>query len=124
MAVSQMKTTGLDKVLRNLNRRINAIEGRTKGGLAEAAMIVQGRSMELTPHDTGHLEGSAYVNPVKELPQGPTVEIGYWAAYALYVHETDRNYKRGQWKFLETALKEMTKKMLAVIRHSASKGSR
>ncbi len=36
----------------------------------------------------------------------PEVELGYGASYAPSVHEKNRNYKVGEWKFLQTAVDE------------------
>jgi hypothetical protein len=116
----RITVTGLDRVLTNLNRQVLKIKKRTAAGMWEAALIVQRRSMELTPVDTGNLKGSAYSILVPRLlAGGPGAEIGYTASYAPFVHEIDRNYKVGQWKFLETALKEKRKEVLEAIRRRA-----
>lgn len=121
MAVSKRVTiTGLDRVLCNLNRHIAKIPGKTKAGMKEAALLIQSESMRLTPHDTGHLKGSSYVNSPMEAANGDVgVEIGYTAVYAPYVHEINANYRRGQWKFLVTALKQNAKKILEILRKTA-----
>lgn len=113
--------TGTDKVLRNLNREILGIQNRTRAGMREAALVVRKRSQELTPVDTGHLKASAYTESF-DSPKGPGAEIGYMAAYAVFVHEIDKNYTVGQWKFLETALKEKAKEILEIIRKRARPG--
>lgn len=107
--------TGTDKVLRNLNREIMGIRSRSKAGLREAALVIRRRSMELTPVDTGNLRGSAYTETFDGV-EGPGAEIGYTAGYAVYVHEIDKSYTVGQWKFLETALKEKSHEILEIIR--------
>lgn len=110
--------SGMDRVLRNLNREVAGIQNRTRGGLREAALVVRRRSQELTPVHTGHLKASAYTE-VFDTSQGPAAEIGYMAGYAIYVHEIDKNYRVGQWKFLETALKEKAQKILEIIKKRA-----
>lgn len=68
----------------------------------------------------------------------PVAAIGYGAKYALDVHEnqakqrrreqragtpttkTDRASRVGQWKYLETALKELSGRVLEIIREKAS----
>lgn len=118
-----MRVTGLNKVFRRLNRKIDRIKGYTEAGLTIAAMVVKSRSMELTPHDTGNLEGSAYTSPVIKAPDGKLyVIIGYTADYALWVHEIKKNYRGGQWKYLVTALKNTKKRVLSILRASAAKG--
>ncbi|MBW2030729.1 MAG: hypothetical protein JRJ31_16825, partial [Deltaproteobacteria bacterium] len=32
------------------------------------------------------------------------VELGFTAYYAVFVHETNKNYRKGSWKYLEKAL--------------------
>ena len=133
--------TGTDNVLRNLNREINKIEGRSMAGLAEAALFVRAEAQRLTPVAIGNLKDSAYTEPIRGL-SGPAYEIGYTALYAPFVHENPRAGKTGgvapdgtpypttkaglptwsevgQWKFLETALKENTVKILRIIQRRA-----
>ena len=123
--------TGTDTVLRNLNREIMGIQNRTKAGLREAALVIRRRSMQLTPvGKTSHLRGSTYTEAYNT-PEGPGAEIGYTALYAPYVHEIPPPPARsvpggrsaihtvGQWKFLETALKEKSREILEIIRKRA-----
>lgn len=111
--------TGLNKVLANLNREIKKIEGRTKAGLWQAALIIQRRSMQLTPVDENNLRPSAYAHAY-DTPSGPGAEIGYTASYAVFVHEVQATHKPPtQWKFLETAIKEKEKDALEAIRSKA-----
>lgn len=121
MAVEKRVTiSGLDIVFANLNREINQIQGRTKAGLREAALLIRRRAQQLAPHDTGHLEGSAYTEAY-DTPLGPGAEIGFMALYAVFVHEIDRNYRKpgSQWKYLETAINENHQKILEVIKRRA-----
>jgi glycerate kinase len=46
--------------------------------------------------------------------------IGFSAFYAVFVHEINKNYKQGGWKFLEKALKDNSKKVLDIIRQYAT----
>jgi hypothetical protein len=104
--------------MRNLNKEIKNIEGRTKAGLWQAALLVRHQSQELTPVDTGNLKGSAFTDSY-DTPKGPGAVIGYTATYAVYVHEIDNNYRVGQWKFLEMALRMLKKKILHTIKSYA-----
>lgn len=124
--------TGTDKVLANLNKQIRGIQNRTKAGMREAALVVRRRSQQLTPVDTGNLKASAYTE-VFDTSHGPGAEIGYTAYYAPYVHEIppppakspggrSATHTVGQWKFLETALKEKAKEILEIIRKRARPG--
>jgi hypothetical protein len=98
--------TGLNEVLRNLNKEVAALKQRTVAGLWEAGLEVKRRSIELTPRKTGNLRASHYTIAY-ESSSGPTVEIGLTAAYAPFVHERlELKHPIGQAKFLETALQE------------------
>lgn len=114
MAVKS-RMTGLDKVLRNLNREIRGIRNRSRTGLWEAALVIQAESQRRTPVKTGHLKGSAD-SRVYDTAKGPGAVIYYMAFYAVYVHEIDKSYTVGQWKFLETALKEKRHEILEIIK--------
>lgn len=117
--MKRAKITGLEKVLRNLNKEIKKIEGRTKAGLWEAALAVRYRAQELTPVETGHLKGFVSTPPPIDTPRGPSTYIAFHAEYAVYVHEINANYTVGQWKFLETALRELKGKVLDIIKRNA-----
>jgi len=115
--MAQVKLTGGNEVLQNLNRAIRQIEGRTRAGLLKAGLFGKAEALKQTPIDTGHLRGSAYVEllPTKE----PVVEIGYTADYAPFVHEIQKNYKVGNWQFLRNALVENKEKILEIIKDEA-----
>jgi hypothetical protein len=49
----------------------------------------------------------------------PSVVVGYSAFYAPYVHEIDKQYTKGGWKYLETAINESKGKILSIIRKEA-----
>jgi len=106
---------GLRTVEQNLKKALDQIKGQTKAGLLEAGLLVQRRSQELVPVDTGHLKGSAYIEPT-DLPNGPVVEVGYGAEYATHVHERlELHHPQGQAKYLETAIKESVDDILKII---------
>lgn len=86
-----MNVSGLDEALANMNREIDAIEGRTMGGLFEAGLEIQAASQKKTPVDTGNLKGSAYTRRGRK-----GVEIGYTAAYAASVHEMVEQKLKGE----------------------------
>ena len=131
--MKRVMISGTDKVLANLNREIKGIRNRSRAGLLEAALVVRRRSMQLTPVDTGNLRGSAYTLAYDLWLKGTTVEIGYTAGYAPYVNEIpppparspggrSATHTVGQWKFLETAIKEKRREILAIIRKRARVG--
>lgn len=119
MAVGRIAIHGTQRVIMNLAREVKSVEKRTQAGMWRAAMMIKRYSMQLTPVDTGNLKGSAYTQAIT-IRRSPAIEIGYTAAYALYVHEIDRTHKSPtQWKFLETALKEKRKEVLEILARSA-----
>jgi bacteriophage HK97-gp10 putative tail-component len=113
------KVEGEDAVLKNLNREIAGIEGRTLAGLLEAGLLIERESKPLVPVDTGNLRGSGYTRKSGELE----VEVGYSAAYAVFVHEDlEAHHKVGQAKFLEQAVHENAGKVLDIVRNRAKVG--
>lgn len=54
-----------------------------------------------------------------KLPWLPAVVIGFGAFYAVFVHEIQKNYNKGNWKYLERALSENTGKILRIIEKRA-----
>ena len=117
MAVGN-RISGMDTVLRNLNREVQKIKGRTVGGMREAALIVRRRAQQLTPIDTGHLRENVWTD-AWNTPKGPVAGIHFGAAYAVVVHEVQASHQVGQWKFLEAALKEKTPEILRVLGQTA-----
>jgi hypothetical protein len=116
--MSRRVVHGTDRVLARINAEMMMIKKRSRAGLWEAGLEVQRESQLMTPHDTGNLKGSAYTTPPEDGPNGPGVEIGYEAAYAPFVHEIDANYRVGQWKFLETALNNMQRRITKIIQRA------
>ncbi len=51
----------------------------------------------------------------------PTVTIGFSAAYAVFVHEINKNYRVGSWKFLEKALSR-TSRIKRIIQSRIKRG--
>lgn len=115
----RVRITGLNDVLKKLNREIKGIKKRSKAGLTSAGLLVKRRSIQKTPVDTGFLRSSAYMLIGERSYGGPFVEIGYSASYALPVHEQNNNYIVGEWKFLETALRMSHRDIVEIIRKRA-----
>lgn len=114
MAVSSI--SGLDTVLSNLNREIQGIKDRSMASLIRSGLRIQRVSQQRTPVDTGNLRASAFTRR-----EGFNVQIGYTAAYALFVHEDmEAHHKTGQAKFLETAFNDEMAGVLESIRKEAS----
>lgn len=116
-----LKFEGVDQVLKDLNKKIASAERVSAAGLTVAAQDTLAKAIPLTPIDTGNLRGSSGVNSFKG-DNGPYSVIYYGAAYAPWVHEINKNYRVGGWKFLETALKNNVKRILDIIGHYARRG--
>lgn len=84
------KTKGLNEVLANLNKQIMNIENGTMEGILQAAMLIEGESVEMTPVDQGPLRASAFVDSDRSTL---TARIGYTAEYAAWVHEMPMKLK-------------------------------
>jgi hypothetical protein len=119
-----MSLKGLEEVVRNLNREIKAIEGRSLKGLIRAAIIVR-RDMDATPPlvpiDTGNLRASWFVNPGHK-GNNPFVTLGFSANYAVWVHELiGAKFQRpgAGAKFFQAALRRNKDKIIGVIAEEA-----
>jgi len=86
-----------------------AIEKDMRSGILKGALALQAESQKRTPVDTGNLRGSAFTRPIANLPPGKVgYQVGYSAAYAIYVHENvGANFKVGDAKFLESPARTM-----------------
>jgi hypothetical protein len=134
--VSAGSVKGLDTVMRNLNREVKGIKGRTLAGLYEAGLKVQASAQRRVPVDTGNLKASAYTR--KDPGGQPQVEVGFTAAYAVFVHEnlemklkgvprTSGSGKGRYWdpqgragpKFLQNAVSENVRNILAIVQKTA-----
>ena len=63
MAVRKVvEVEGLDNVLRNLNKEIKNIKGRTRKGMIEAVLAVRKEAQKICPHETGNLNASCFTN--------------------------------------------------------------
>jgi len=111
--------TGEAEVLRNLNREIRKIKGRTVKGTLKAGLLIKRRSQDEVPVDTSNLKDGAYVETISQTPE-IIVEVGYVAFYAVYVHERlELRHKVGKAKFLEDPLKISTGDVLRIIAENA-----
>lgn len=135
---------GLDTVLRNLNKEIRAIEGRSEKGLGLAVMEIRKDIDNVPPlvpvgpdaakvkelkergiyreEGTGHLRGSWFSEPFPN-PLGPAVLFGHMAKYAVYVHEM---IGRVNWtrpnsgpKWLQAAIRRSKERTLRIIAENA-----
>ena len=133
---------GLDKVMGNLNREIQAIKGRSMQGLIKAAILIRAdmdKTPPLIPIDTGNLRASW--NPGIPIKKGNEIgiTIGFSANYAVFVHEmVDADFTSARWrykkgkkrkwytpragsgaKFFEYSIKRNEKEVLLIIANNA-----
>lgn len=136
------KVDGLEQVMRNLNREVAGIKQRTMKGLMEAGLGIERSAKRRVPVNTGNLKASGYTRQApRSTENNPQVEVGFTAAYAVFVHENmemklkgqprpRRGYNRAQgnyWdpqgqagpKFLQNAVSENADKIVAIVAHHA-----
>jgi len=102
---------GVHPVLKNMQREISKIEGKTLEGLFLAAALVRKESQIRTPVDTGNLRASHYVQK-----SGKIVEIGLTADYAVKVHEDlEVEHVTGEAKYLENAILDNRRQIVQKI---------
>ena len=107
--------SGLETVMKNLNQAVKDIGGaRSRAGMRRALQFIKKESLALTPIDIGNLRGSVFTEVTNE-GENIVGTIGYTAEYAVYVHEINKNYTVGQWKFLEKPIAENHDRILAEI---------
>lgn len=118
----RIQIRGEKKVLKNLNRAIQKIQGNSAKGLLAAGLFVENESNEIVPHDKGVLLGTSFTSP-GNVGNKPIVTVGYTAGYAPFVHEMpeSNNFtKPGTGpKFLWKAVTRNAKKILEIIRARA-----
>lgn len=114
MKANRAEIKGLDRVRRNLNEKINEVQDQTVGGLLAGGLFLQGESQRLVPVATGNLKGSAFTR--KKPDDAKAVEVGYNAAYAIYVHENlEAHHPNGQAKYLETPMRQKQDDIVRII---------
>ena len=118
------KILGYEQVMRNLNREINKIQGKSMEGLIRAAIHVR-QQMDtvppLIPVDTGNLRQSWRMIP-NDQGERKSVLMGFSANYALFVHEKENaHFKRpgAGVRFFEVALDREKGKIVEIIQKTA-----
>ncbi len=106
---------GEREAMKNLNREIGKIEGDISRGLKAAMVFIVGEAIEITPKEHGVLRGSAFTSVDDQ-----TARVGFTAKYAPFVHEMPKtnNFTTPDTgpKFLQRAIFENTKTILAIIK--------
>ena len=85
---------GFDEVMANLNTQIAGIKNRSMAGLLEAGLKIEAASNQRAPRHLGNLVGSSYARKAQD--GSLSVEVGYTANYAVYVHENLEMKLQGQ----------------------------
>lgn len=121
----KVKIKGMKKVLKNLNKEIVNIHGKTRQGVLAAVTFIEGESNEIVPHDKGILINSSFSGVRKRfILFGKIIgRVGYTAKYADFVHEmpeTNNFTKPGTGpNFLLKAVTENAQIILKIIRSKA-----
>lgn len=123
MATAKEKSS-FDNVMKNLNKEIKQIQGKTMKGLIRSAALIR-RDMDKTspkiPVDTGNLRQSWFTTPYPHKTR-PALMIGFSANYAVFVHENvGANFQRpgAGAKFFEASLNRNHKQILDIIKQEA-----
>ena len=117
---------GIALVNTNIEKSLRGMVNRSRPAMRLAGLAMEAEAGKLTPVDTGNLRGSRYSRVVKSggsirAPNGRFlgapygVEVGYGANYAVKVHETNANYRVGQWKFLEMGVRAATPQVIQIL---------
>lgn len=112
---------------KNSQAFLGRIRNASAESLLQALEEVKDASVSITPKDTGLLRSTAFTvveqgktsisgmvgyNIINGNPP-PGVETG--ASYAVEVHETNKPYRVGQWKFLQTAFDQHKDRLATTI---------
>jgi hypothetical protein len=104
--VTNTRIEGFNEVMRNLNKEIMKIEGRTMQGLIGAAAYIRvdmDHTQPLIPIKTGVLRSSWFITPYKVTKKTIRLTMGFSANYAVYVHEMVGKVGEGIESYLEAA---------------------
>ncbi len=134
--------TGIDDMMRNLNKQLVTYEVTGVQGMKNAAGFIR-RDMErvppLVPEDIGNLRSSWFIEAMKDNKNRFGVAFGFNANYAGYVHERVEGAPWGEdgvvghinWsrpgsgpKFLEAAIKRNVFKILLIVRDKMTIGGK
>lgn len=77
-----------------LRADIKKFGGATMAGLLAGAMIVERQAKKDVPREYGNLVGSGYSRKHQSKPM--TAQVGFGAAYALWVHENEEQKLKGK----------------------------
>ena len=134
MAKKTVHITGIETVMKNLNKEALKISGKTMGGLIRGGILVKNSMMKdppTVPLEFGNLRSSYFTQPFPS-KNAPVLLMGFTANYATIVHERVEGAPWGtgvvgdvKWrdpgsgpKFLESALKRKETEILQEMKNS------
>lgn len=103
MIKQTLNVTGPSAVRERLLKLTTLAPSAFQAATYVAASSLISTAMRLTPVDTGWLRSSRYVKRPVVGGSAFTVEVGFAATYAIFVHQINKAYIVGEWKFLKTA---------------------
>lgn len=115
---------GFDEVVKNLNKAVQEIEGRSMKGMLRATIFIRydmEHTQPLIPVDTGNLR-SSWISEAIYVSGKPAVICGFGANYAVYVHENiGATFQRpgAGAMFFSASLNRNHKRILEIIREEA-----
>lgn len=131
---------GIDKAIANINKKLARVGDVSYGGLLAGGAVVLRDAQLHVPVEYGTLRQSGYVRKgQRSTRQDPSVEVGFTASYAIYVHENLQAKWRGQprksgrgvyWgpqgepRFLANALQRNQEEVLELVANHARDGVR
>ena len=109
---------GINKALKRVNKKISDSERASYAALRAGADVIHRAADEHVPIDEGNLRRSWYTQRVPGL--GHTLEIGYGANYAMFVHElppsTKFKRKEATVKWFENAINQNEDEVVLIIK--------
>lgn len=102
-----IKLTGVKQMLDKIEKLRTGFKKEVEEALQVEALIELNEAKMRVPIDTGVLFDSGFVDYPKWSGDKVSVQIGFSASYAVYVHEDLQAFHRnGRAKFLESTLRE------------------
>jgi hypothetical protein len=111
---TRMTITGVEAASRMVKTVADSVAKDMKGGVDKTAAETLAVAVSYCPLDTGALRASARV---ESETAGHFIEARIRfgdakAYYAIYVHEINKNYRVGGWKYLERAVRDVAARKL------------
>lgn len=119
----QITAASIRALEKETNNKVKDYQNNASKAVYVAGLFLQAESQKIVPVDTGFLRASAFTR-VKRDSKGYLSEVGYRAAYAIYVHE-NLNAKHAAGtsaKFLEIPFNEKRDQIIAIISAVMKKG--